>query len=88
MLLSLIEEDVQDDSASSASLINTYLDEYYLESLVREVEYSKNSNTDDRIRAAASGAQSISGVFGNRDAYFINENYNVMYFFVDKFFRG
>ncbi len=86
MLLSLIEEDVQDDSASSASLINTYLDEYYLESLVREVEYSKNSNTDDRVRAAASGAQSISGVFGNRDAYFINENYNVMYFFVDKFF--
>ena len=90
MLLSIVIEDISDNTATAIELMKIYLKEYFAEALIHHMEFEK-SKTGKTIAAQqasqqAQNAQSLSGAIADRAAYFLDDDFDRMYFFLDKFY--
>lgn len=90
MLLSIIENDVDDDSARAKEIMRSYLNDYFIEALVRSLDIEKTSNGSPSVKfeAIALGTLSsdVSKAISDRKPYFKNKNYTTMMFYVDDFY--
>lgn len=90
MLLSIVEYDTNDESSRSSAIVRGYLSEYYIEALVRYLEFSRQNEimyNNKLSKAAAIAANATaSRAFGDRNPYFERDIYSKMFFFIDHFF--
>lgn len=83
LLLTIVENDVDDGSLKRAEIIKSFIHEYYNEYLAKNKRYLENTDSDSEKENEI--IKSIIGDTSDRAPFFENKKYGNMFFFFDHF---
>ena len=83
LLLTIVENDVDDGSLKRAEIIKSFIHEYYNEYLAKNKRYLENTDSDSEKENEI--IKSIIGDTSDRAPFFENRKYGNMFFFFDHF---